>query len=321
MDTVQGHATTLVADLEAERSLINASQRPLIFVCHGLGGIIVKSALVHSASRTSHQTSHLNSVYVSTFAILLFGTPHDRINIGKWLASSHSVFTSYDHRAVSNMRDDNAKPPITVHALDVITNQFAPLMKKIHLYLFWEGLATQLADGVEFFVEPSSAAPHTYDTERCGIMDSNHSDMVKFHEYDSSYRTVISALKKYCHSAPEIIAYRWKEATAYLTRMRKSEASELTGLFLDIPDKTPIFGTEKKSSVEPVLQNEHFYPPCPVSLDFIGQDDIIGTLQKALEPEQNSLSMVKQKRFVLHGIGGSGKTQISAKYAQDNREL
>ncbi|OQD66263.1 hypothetical protein PENDEC_c060G02266 [Penicillium decumbens] len=321
METVQGQATTLVANLEAERSLINASQRPLIFVCHGLGGIIVKNALVHSASRTSHQTSHLNSVYVSTFAILLFGTPHDRIDIGKWLASSQSVFTTYDPGAVGNMRDSNAKPPITVHALDVITNQFAPLMKKIHLYLFWEGLATQLADGVEFFVEPSSAAPHTYDTERCGIMDSNHSGMVKFHEYDSSYRTVISALKKYCHSAPEIIAYRWKEAMAYLTRMRKSEASELTGLFLDIPDKTPIFGTEKKDTVEAVLQNEHFYPPCAISLDFIGQDDTIGALQKALEPEQNLLPMVKQKRFVLHGIGGSGKTQISAKYAQDNRKF
>jgi alpha-beta hydrolase superfamily lysophospholipase len=85
MDKVQGHATTLVADLEAERSLMNASQRPLIFVCHGLGGIIVKSALIHSASRTSHQTCHLNSIYVSTFAILFFGTPHDRIDVGRWL--------------------------------------------------------------------------------------------------------------------------------------------------------------------------------------------------------------------------------------------
>jgi hypothetical protein len=321
MDTVQGHATTLVADLEAERSLINASQRPLIFVCHGLGGIIVKSALVHSASRTSHQTSHLNSIYVSTFAILFFGTPHDRIDIGKWLALRQSGFAIYDPRAVANMRDDNAKPPITLHALDVITNQFAPLMKKIHLYLFWEGLATQLADGVDFFVEPSSAAPHTYDTERCGIMDSNHSGMVKFHQDDTSYRTVISALKKYCHSAPEIIAYRWKEAMASLTRMRKSEASELTGLFIDIPDKTPLFGEEKEDTVEAVLRNEHFYPPCAVSLDFIGQDEIIGALQTAFEPEQNSSFMEKQKRFVLYGIGGSGKTQISAKYAQDNRKL
>ena len=319
MDKVQGHATTLVADLEAERSLINASQRPLIFVCHGLGGIIVKSALIHSASRTSHQTSHLNSIYVSTFAVLFFGTPHDCIDVGRWLALRPLGFAAHDTKAVVNMLDDGAEPPITVHILDVITNQFAPLMKKIHLYLFWEGLATRFADGVDFMVEPSSAAPHTYDTERCGIMDSTHSNMVKFHHADSAYRTVISALRKYCHSAPGVIAYRWKEAMESLMRMRKSEASELTGLFLDIPDKTPLFEESKNDSVAAILQNEHFNPPCAVSLDFTGQDEIIGALQTAFEPEQNS-SMKQQKRFVLYGIGGSGKTQLSAKYAQDNRK-
>lgn len=108
---------------------------------------------------------------------------------------------------------------------------------------------------------------------------------------------------------------------ASLTRMRKSEASELTGLFLNIPDKTPLSGETKKDTVEPVWHNEHFYPPCAVSLDFIGQDEIIGALQTAFKPEQGLLSMKKQKRFVLYGIGGSGKTQISAKYAQDNQKL
>ncbi|KAJ5583501.1 hypothetical protein N7535_002121 [Penicillium sp. DV-2018c] len=320
MDKVQGHATTLVADLEAERSLTNASRRPLIFVCHGLGGIIVKCALVHSASRTSHQTSHLNSIYVSTFAIVLFGTPHDHIDIGRWLALRAPTLTEQDPKALANISDDDNEPPITVHALEIVTNQFAPLMKKIHLYLFWEGLATGLPNGVDFIVEPSSAAPHMYDTERCGIMASNHSDMVKFRQTDSAYRTVISALMKYCHSAPEIIAYRWKEAMASLMRMRRNEASELTGLLLDIPDKTPIFAESRDEPALAVLQNEHFNPPCAVSIDFIGQVEIMRALQEGFEPERSASLVGNQKRFVLYGIGGSGKTQLSAKYAQDNRK-
>lgn len=85
MVKVQSRATTLVADLESERNLGNTSTRPIIFICHGLGGIVVKSALIHSASRTSQFTSHLNAIYVSTFAILFFGTPHDYIDVGKWL--------------------------------------------------------------------------------------------------------------------------------------------------------------------------------------------------------------------------------------------
>lgn len=320
MDKVQGHATTLVADLEAERSLGNASKRPIIFVCHGLGGIIVKSALIHSASRTSHQTAHLNSIYVSTFAILFFGTPHDHIHVGRWLASRPSALTRHQPKEVATMPDECTGAPTTVHALEVITNQFAPLMKKIHLYLFWEGLTTQLAKGADFMVEPSSAAPHMYDTERCGIMDSNHSDMVKFHQSDSAYRTVISALLKYCHSAPEIIAYRWNEAMESLVRMRRNEASELTGLLLDIPDKTPLFTQRKNDTGEAVLQNEHFYPPCTVSIDFIGQDEILEALQMAFNPEHMPSSMEQQARFVLCGLGGSGKTQLSTKYAHTNRK-
>lgn len=210
--------------------------------------------------------------------------------------------------------------PITVHALDIITNQFAPLMKEVHMYLFWEGLRTQLTSGAEFMVDPSSAAPHLYDTERCGIPNSNHSDMTKFHQSDSAYRTVISALMKYCYSAPAIVTYRWKEAMGSMMRMRRNEACELTGLFLEIPDKVPIPTESNTEAIEAALQNEHFHPPYTVSMDFIGQEDIMNALQGAFEPEDQTLMDKQQKRFVVYGIGGSGKTQISAKYAQSNRQ-
>ena len=51
-EKIQSHAITLVANLEGERDLGGVSNRPIIFICHGLGGLIVKSALIHSASRT-----------------------------------------------------------------------------------------------------------------------------------------------------------------------------------------------------------------------------------------------------------------------------
>jgi hypothetical protein len=38
------YATTLIAALYAERELSNASERPIIFICHGFGGILVKRA-------------------------------------------------------------------------------------------------------------------------------------------------------------------------------------------------------------------------------------------------------------------------------------
>ncbi|PMD48997.1 hypothetical protein L207DRAFT_595617 [Hyaloscypha variabilis F] len=74
-DRILQHAQTLVAQLEANRSLANASRRPLIFICHSLGGISV--ALAYSASRTSKNVTHIHSIYVSTFAVLFLGTPHN----------------------------------------------------------------------------------------------------------------------------------------------------------------------------------------------------------------------------------------------------
>jgi hypothetical protein len=143
--------------------------------------------------------------------------------------------------------------------------------------------------------------------------------MIKFQQSDSAYRTIISALIKYCNSAPAIITYRWKEAMESLMRMRRTEASELTGLLVDIPDKIPL-STKSKNGPIDVAFNEHFNPPGIVSMDFIGHGEIMAAIQDAFSTEDQLLSPRQQKRFVIYGMGGTGKTQISAKYAEENRQ-
>jgi hypothetical protein len=51
------------------------SSRPLLFVAHSLGGIIIKEALRRSRGCISFQ-SHLHSIYEFTSGIIFFGTPH-----------------------------------------------------------------------------------------------------------------------------------------------------------------------------------------------------------------------------------------------------
>ena len=41
-DGIMQHAQTLIAQLAADRELEGTSERPIIFLCHSLGGIIVK---------------------------------------------------------------------------------------------------------------------------------------------------------------------------------------------------------------------------------------------------------------------------------------
>lgn len=59
--------------LEAQRH--GASSRPILFIAHSLGGIVVKE-LLRRASRCEHAQNYLNSVFDSTSGIMFFGTPH-----------------------------------------------------------------------------------------------------------------------------------------------------------------------------------------------------------------------------------------------------
>ena len=66
--------------------------------------------------------------------------------------------------------------------------------------------------------------------------------------------------------------------------------------------------------------NQHFDLPQTVSSIFTGRDLQLKELKHMLDvatPQQHSHS---QKRFVIYGLGGSGKTQFCCKFAQDNRE-
>lgn len=66
---VTDQAVNLLERLRQER--VDAPTRPLIFICHSLGGIIVKKALVKAKSMSIH-----NDIWMSSFGIVFFATPH-----------------------------------------------------------------------------------------------------------------------------------------------------------------------------------------------------------------------------------------------------
>ena len=66
--------------------------------------------------------------------------------------------------------------------------------------------------------------------------------------------------------------------------------------------------------------NKHYMVPRSPSAKFTGRQEICLELEKKCLPIVPFHSQKQQKRFVLHGLGGSGKTQIALKFAQDYRE-
>jgi len=72
-NTLYAHAGDFLAALEASRR--EDPSRPLIFVAHSLGGLVVKEVL--RRSRGYINQDDLRSVFDATTGIIFFGTPHE----------------------------------------------------------------------------------------------------------------------------------------------------------------------------------------------------------------------------------------------------
>ncbi|KAF4472064.1 Ankyrin repeat domain-containing 50 [Fusarium albosuccineum] len=85
--TVYDHARALLMDLSVVRSTHDYATRPIIFIAHSLGGIVVKEALRQSKSMQSNTANReLHTIFRSTIGVLFFGTPHAGADPRDWLA-------------------------------------------------------------------------------------------------------------------------------------------------------------------------------------------------------------------------------------------
>ncbi|KAK3170058.1 hypothetical protein OEA41_009443 [Lepraria neglecta] len=68
------------------------------------------------------------------------------------------------------------------------------------------------------------------------------------------------------------------------------------------------------------FRNKYFEVPRDASSTFTGREEICEQLQARCLPSSTPNIRGQQKRYVIHGLGGSGKTQVCLKFVQDYRE-
>jgi hypothetical protein len=66
-------------------------------------------------------------------------------------------------------------------------------------------------------------------------------------------------------------------------------------------------------------ENEYFLLPDKMNPLFTGRDELRQKLQDCLIPDRY-VEPTQQQRYVLFGLGGSGKTQLALRFAHDFRE-
>lgn len=140
-DAVRGTAESLVQELRANRQFSRALRRPIVFVCHGFGVVLVKKSLLYSSTRTVTKVVHLWDMYISTFAIIFLGTPHSQTNKANWLeldAMARGLRPSSTLLSSRSKYAEMEDAPLP----SSIDSEFSPLIKQFHMFFFWEELPT-----------------------------------------------------------------------------------------------------------------------------------------------------------------------------------
>lgn len=75
--SIFGHAENLLLDITRIRNSWDAEIRPIIFVGHSLGGLVIKEALIRASEYHSNgQHPDLGAIHSCTKGVVFLGTPH-----------------------------------------------------------------------------------------------------------------------------------------------------------------------------------------------------------------------------------------------------
>lgn len=136
---ISQHARNLLHRIKNTRA--DCPGRPIIFVAHSLGGILVKDAIIESAKH-KHQPP-LKDISESCFAIFFFGTPHRGSDAAKYGARIGMVLEvcglEVNQTVLRALRPDGEKLSAVELDFNDLLNEPIPPTEKIQVCSYREG--------------------------------------------------------------------------------------------------------------------------------------------------------------------------------------
>lgn len=330
-DKIHNHAEHLVAELCANRRFRKATERPILFVSHSLGGLIVKRALIYSSEIRGIKTEHLRSIFVSTYGILFLGTPHKRPTDTTWglrlakicVAVLPSTLIEAESHLLHTLQTNS-------ETLINIDRQFIQLVDKFCIYFFHEGKSTLIEGAQQYVVEEDAASPIIQDVERA-VIQKSHVDMCKFDDDGSpGFNLVVEAIQRYAAEAPKMVTHRWVFERDERQTRRTLKISELDDTNhgtepLSLGSSSgqatrlnshPSIVSSQTAGVEERQNKRHYLVPQNRVKNFVGREALL----QQIFSHFSSKSAQQPNVLVLYALGGQGKTQLVLQYCQQQRK-
>ncbi|KAF8529705.1 hypothetical protein BU17DRAFT_36641, partial [Hysterangium stoloniferum] len=203
--TLYGISGDLVVKLSAFRISNGTGHRPLIFIAHSFGGIILKNALIHASSAHMGHLGDHKAVEISTYGVIFMGTPHQGVDLLEWTRSH------VDGRSLGSLQDDPLLKPLLLHSevLQQQLTQYNPIstqFKTVFCYELYPALGLMGSAVIPF---SSAVVPGAVNVAYLGI-HKTHIEIVKFpSKEDDDYNNIVFQLQQMMDSAPSHIALNW----------------------------------------------------------------------------------------------------------------
>ncbi|CAG7846890.1 SubName: Full=Uncharacterized protein {ECO:0000313/EMBL:CCA76038.1}; Flags: Fragment [Serendipita indica DSM 11827] len=195
--TMRRHAVGLAQAILRKRK--DAPRRPIIFVAHDLGGIILKWALVICNNEDLESKDGLRNIVVSTHSILFFGTPHSGVEetLLKKIVRLAAPCMESTEVIVKNLHAHSDE-------LENIQSLYLTASKKINSVFFCEEYSTGADEQQIRLNVPYHSAVIAGDQNAIAVvLHSDHQNLVRFQTEESEdYQAVAYYLTECAENAP-----------------------------------------------------------------------------------------------------------------------
>ncbi|KAI1178312.1 hypothetical protein F4777DRAFT_113251 [Nemania sp. FL0916] len=169
---------------EDESSCIGT--KPIIFIAHSMGGLVVKKALI-VGKHDDHYSSMLSKVH----GIMFLSTPH------RGSSHAHALNTLLSIMIGSSSKVYVSELESSSTSIEDIREQFRAICSSWKLVSLYESLPTKLLPGVKRMIVSKDSGVLDYPQEISGPVDADHHTVCKYHSrLDPNYLLVANLLRE-----------------------------------------------------------------------------------------------------------------------------
>ncbi|KAL4736259.1 hypothetical protein BDV11DRAFT_173082 [Aspergillus similis] len=321
IDTILDYGRELMEEIKQVRNTKELQQRPIFFIAHSFGGIILAHCLVRAIQTMDNDHPAITSLHRATYGMILFAIPHKGLvidDIQQMLAISGNYSREHLLQQIS-------------HQSDVLAQQLADfknLIRDRKVISFYETGQTKQLEFLPDHVEDKVP------------LHADHSMIVKYNtRNEPGYRAVLDKLQQFAKDAPQVIAARFTQPAQPAQPARTQSDMGFTshggpqhnyvhrghGAYYVNSGNGKQYNAEQQSFVIEAEEDFSFREPAGMYLGrapyiasdlFVGRGKELDEISDLLQPPNKSQ---EQQRLVLGGMGGMGgigKTQLAIAYAR-----